>query len=248
MSPVPLPTLSIFFPMYNEEENIRPAINTAREECELLLANAQIRDYELIVVDDASSDATGKIADELSEADPRVRVVHHPRNRKLGGAIKTGFASATGDLVLYSDADLPFDMAEVAKALRIQRLYDADIVSAYRMDRTGEGYLRALYTWLYNNMLHVLFGVRIRDVNFSFKLCRRAMFEHVVLKSEGSFIDAELIIRASRMGFRITQFGADYFPRIRGTSTLASPAVIMKIVKDMLTLRRELQAIRPLAR
>jgi hypothetical protein len=74
------------------------------------------------------------------------------------------------------------------------------------------------------------------------------MFEHVVLKSEGSFIDAELIIRASRMGFRITQFGADYFPRIRGTSTLASPAVIRKIVKDMLTLRRELQAIRPLAR
>ena len=246
MSPVPLPTLSIFFPMYNEEENIRPAINTAREECELLLANAQIRDYELIVVDDASSDATGKIADELSEADPRVRVVHHPRNRKLGGAIKTGFASATGDLVLYSDADLPFDMAEVGQAIRLMRYYDADIVSAYRFDRTGEGAARAVYTFFYNVLIRRLFGVRMRDINFAFKLCRGEIFEHIELRSEGSFIDAELIIRARKLGYQVIQFGVDYFPRTRGESTLASLAVIRTILREMFALRKELRSLQPI--
>lgn len=239
------PSLSIFFPMYNEEENIRPALATATETCEKLCATGQIRSYELIVVDDASKDATGKIADEIALADPHVRVVHHPVNRKLGGAMKSGFAAATGDLILYSDADLPFDMDELVKAVRIQRLYDADIVSVYRHDRTTEGLVRSVYTHAYNALLWVLFGLRIRDVNFSFKLCRRAIFEHIELQSEGSFIDAELLIRAERLGYRIMQFGTDYFPRIRGTSTLASPGVILTIVSEMRSLRRELKSIQP---
>ncbi|HEY5874070.1 MAG TPA: glycosyltransferase family 2 protein, partial [Ilumatobacteraceae bacterium] len=107
---VPAPTLSIFFPMYNEEENILPAIDAAQVVCRELVERDELASYELIVVDDASTDATGKIADELAAADPRIRVVHHPVNRKLGGSIKTGFAASTGDLILYTDADLPFDM------------------------------------------------------------------------------------------------------------------------------------------
>ncbi len=239
------PSLSIFLPMFNEEENIRPAIETAKETCEAMLSSAQIRSYEIIIVNDASSDGTGKIADELAATDPTVRVVHHPVNRKLGGAMKSGFAAASGELVLYSDADLPFDMNELMKAVRVQRLYDADIVSVYRHDRTTEGLLRAVYTHAYNGLLWLLFGLRIRDVNFSFKLCRRSIFDHITLASEGSFIDAELLIRAERLGYRIVQFGTDYFPRIRGTSTLASPGVIVKIVTEMRSLRRELKSIRP---
>jgi len=239
------PSLSIFLPMFNEEENIRPALGTAKSTCQTMLAEGQIRSYELIVVDDASTDATGKIADEMAAADPHVRVVHHPVNRKLGGAMQSGFAAATGDLILYSDADLPFDMNELIKAVRIQKLYDADIVSVYRHDRTTEGFVRSVYTHAYNVLLWVLFRVRIRDVNFSFKLCRRSIFEQISLKSEGSFIDAELLIRAERLGFRIMQFGTDYFPRIRGTSTLASPGVIVKIVSEMRSLHRELKSIRP---
>jgi glycosyltransferase involved in cell wall biosynthesis len=162
--------------------------------------------------------------------------------------MKSGFAAASGDLILYSDADLPFDMNELIKAVRVQRLYEADIVSVYRHDRTTEGLLRAVYTHAYNGLLWLLFGLRIRDVNFSFKLCRRAIFEHITLESEGSFIDAELLIRAERLGYRIMQFGTDYYPRVRGTSTLASPGVIFTIVSEMRHLRRELKSIEPVAR
>jgi glycosyltransferase involved in cell wall biosynthesis len=238
--------LSIFFPMWNEEAYIRRAVDAGREACRSLVDAGEIADYELIVVDDASTDATPAIADELAATDPHVKVVHHPVNRKLGGSMKTGFAAATGDVVLYTDADLPFDMAEVPKALRLLRYYEADIVSAYRFDRTGEGTLRGVYTLVYNLLIRALFGVQMRDINFAFKLCRARVFEHIELRSEGSFIDAELIIRARRLGYDVIQFGVDYFPRTRGESTLSSMRVIRRIVREMLALRRELRSITPI--
>ena len=159
--------------------------------------------------------------------------------------MKSGFAAATGDLVLYTDADLPFDMHDVHKAIRLLRYYDADIVSAYRFDRTGEGYVRTVYSFFYNMLVRVLFGVRMRDINFAFKLARTRVFEHVELKSEGSFIDAELIVRARKFGYTVIQFGVDYFPRTRGVSTLSSPAVILKILNEARILRREIRSITP---
>jgi hypothetical protein len=96
-------------------------------------------------------------------------------------------------------------------------------------------------------MVRWTFRIKARDINFAFKLCRRRMFEHVHLESEGSFIDAELWIRASRLGYEIVQIGVDYFPRTRGESTLASPAIIVKILREMFRLRRELLELQPLA-
>jgi cellulose synthase/poly-beta-1,6-N-acetylglucosamine synthase-like glycosyltransferase len=159
--------------------------------------------------------------------------------------MKSGFAAATGDLVLYTDADLPFDMHDVHKAMRLLRYYEADVVSAYRFDRTGEGYVRTVYSFFYNMLVRVLFGVRMRDINFAFKLCRTRVFEHVQLKSEGSFIDAELVVRAQKHGYTVIQFGVDYFPRTRGVSTLSSPRVILKILNEARTLRREIRRITP---
>jgi glycosyltransferase involved in cell wall biosynthesis len=237
--------LSIFFPMWNEEEYIGRALSAGRDACERLIELGEITDYELLVIDDASTDATGRIADEMAASDRHVRVVHHPVNRKLGGSLKTGFAEARGDLVLYTDADLPFDMDELVKACRLLRYYEADIVSAYRFDRTGEGYVRVVYSQFYNWLVRVLFGVRIRDVNFAFKLVRRPVLDAVTLHSEGSFIDAELVVAAMGYGFKVVQFGVDYFPRTRGISTLSSPTVIVKILREMFTLRRELRAIGP---
>ena len=245
MTSEPFRKLSMFFPMWNEEAYIERAIGYAKEECELLLAAGQILDYELIVVNDASTDNTAQMADAMAIADPHVKVVHHPVNRKLGGSIKSGFAAATGDVVLYSDADLPFDMAEVGRAVRLMRYYDADIVSAFRHDRTGEGSSRAIYTFFYNILIRRLFGVRLRDINFAFKLCRTRIFEHITLQSEGSFIDAELIIRTKKLGFDVIQFGVDYFPRTRGESTLASLGVIKTILREMFALRKELRDIKP---
>ena len=242
-SSAPFQLLTIFFPMWNEEEYLHRALGAAREACDVLIEQGEIADYELLIVDDASTDTTPQLADAEAARDPRVRVVHHPVNRKLGGSLKTGFAEARGDLILYSDADLPFDMDELVKACRVLRHYEADIVSTYRLDRTGEGYVRTIYSFFYNSLVRVFFGVRLRDVNFAFKLCRRQIFDHVKLESEGSFIDAELVIRAMKYGYRVVQFGVDYFPRTRGVSTLSSPGVIVKILKEMWALRSDLQKI-----
>ena len=235
--------LSVFYPMWNEEDYIERAMRFGKRACEDLVESGDIADYELIIIDDKSTDRTPEIADAMAAADPHVRVIHHDRNRKLGGSMKTGFAAATGDLVLYTDADLPFDMDELPRAVRLLRDYEVDIISAYRFDRTGEGSLRSIYTFVYNTLIKALFGVKVRDINFAFKLCRRRIFEHVELKSEGSFIDAELIIRSTRLGYEIMQMGVDYFPRTRGVSTLSSPGVIVTMLKEMWGLRKDLDGI-----
>jgi glycosyltransferase involved in cell wall biosynthesis len=241
----PFERLSIFFPMWNEELYIARAVNAARAVCLELVEAGQILDYELIVVDDASTDATPELADAMAAEDPHVRVLHHAQNRKLGGSLKSGFAAATGDVVLYTDADLPFEMAELVRALRVLHTYEVDMVSAYRLDRTGEGPRRAVYSFFYNGLVQLLFGTRVRDINFAFKLCRRRVLDQVTLKSEGSFIDAELVIRAQRSGFQVLKIGVDYFPRTRGVSTLSSFAVIKAMVLEMVHLRGELKHVVP---
>jgi len=234
-------SLSVVFPMWNEEAYVEATLAAAGEVCRQLVAEGEIGGYELIVVDDASTDATGAIADAVAAADPAVRVVHHPVNRTLGGSVRSGFAAATGELVLYTDADLPCDLGELAKACRLMRYHNADIVSAYRHDRTGEGPRRALYSWAYNWLVRLVFAMYLRDVNFAFKLVRRRVLDKVELTSEGSFFDVELLVRATRKGFKVIQFGVDYFPRSRGVSTLSSASVIRAIVADLARLRRELR-------
>jgi len=237
--------ISAFFPMRNEEEYINRAVDAAREACQELIDDGEVSDYEILIVDDASTDATPRIADELADADPHVRVVHHPKNRKLGGSVKTGFTEAKGDLVLYTDADLPFDLEEVPRAVRLLQVQEADMLVAYRFDRTAEGTRRALYTWGYSVIIRALFGLKIRDVNFAFKLFRRSLLDRFVLKSGGSFIDAELVVRTLKAGGQIIQIGVDYFPRTRGESKLASGKVIARILSELTSLWRELRSARP---
>src|SRR5688572_25911916 len=240
-------TLSIVFPMWNEESSIRLAVDSAIEAGDALVASNDIDRYDIVIVDDASTDDTPAIADDLHAARPdRVSVVHHEHNKGLGGSIKTGLAHATGDLVLYTDADLPCDLLDgLQRAVRLARIYDADIVSAYRHDRTAEGPRRAVYSLVYNSLIRFGFGLRVRDVNFAFKLFRRPALDAVVpnLASDGSFIDAEMLLRAHRLGFHVIQFGVDYFPRTRGVSTLSSGSTIAKIVQEMAALRPALNAI-----
>jgi glycosyltransferase involved in cell wall biosynthesis len=230
------PSISVVFPMWNEEDYIRRAVAAAKD-----ILREITDDHEIVIVDDASTDRTGAIADELARADPKIRVLHNPRNRTLGGTLRAGYAAATKDLILYTDADLPFDLQELPRAVRLLEYQQADVLSAYRFDRTLEGPVRAVYTFFYTRLVRLLFGLRVKDVNFAFKLFRRSLLDRFELKSEGSFIDAEFLIRARKAGAQVIQIGVDYFPRSRGQSTLANPRVILKILREMLGMWPELR-------
>ena len=222
--------------MFNEQAYIRRAVEAARAVLE-----AKLPDWEIVIVDDASTDATPALADTLAREDPRVRVLHNPVNRRLGGALRAGYEAATKDLVFYTDADLPIDLRELPRAVRLLEYQEADVVAGYRFDRTSEGLVRAVYTFCYNHLIRTLFGLRVRDVNFAFKLFRRSVLQKFRLTSDGSFIDAEFLLRARKAGCPIIQIGLDYFPRTRGTSTLASVPVILAILRDMAARWRELR-------
>jgi glycosyltransferase involved in cell wall biosynthesis len=226
--PVTSKSVSLFFPAWNEEAYVERAVARAQD------ALSEVTDdYEIIIVNDASTDGTREIAEDLAHRDGRIRVVSHEQNLKLGGALKTGFREARKDIVVYSDIDLPFDLSEVQRAIRLMEYLEADLVCGYRLDRTSEGPKRILYSYAYNLLIRGLFGVYIKDINFSFKVVRREVLRSITLKSEGSFIDAELVCKAIRKGYRVFQIGVDYFPRTRGTSTLASPQVIAKMLVEL---------------
>jgi glycosyltransferase involved in cell wall biosynthesis len=230
------PSVSLVIPMFNEEENIEHAIACAveaLEECS--------DDWEIIIVDDASTDLSAEIVERLSAADRRIRLLRHQANQKLGGTLRTGYAAVTKSLAVYMDADLPFDPHVIGRAIQALRVTRADMIAGYRLDRTAEGLRRTVYSYLYNSLIGLLFGWPHRDINFSFKLMRREVLQAVELRSEGSLIDAELIVKAKNLGFVIQQLGLDYYPRTRGLSTLSSPAVIGKILRELIRLYPEMR-------
>jgi glycosyltransferase involved in cell wall biosynthesis len=231
-----LSSVSVVIPMFNEEESIEHAL-----ECAVAGLESYGGDYEVVVVDDASTDRSAELVERAARENPSIRMVRHEENRKLGAALRTGFAAASKDVVLYMDADLPFDPHEIGRAVRILEVTCADVLAGYRFDRTTEGFRRTVYSYFYNALIGFLFRWPHRDINFSFKLMRREVLEAVELKSEGSLIDAELIVKARNLGFVIQQLGVDYFPRTRGVSTLSSPAVIVKMLRELVALYPEMR-------
>jgi glycosyltransferase involved in cell wall biosynthesis len=228
------PSISLFFPAWNEEDYVERGVQLAREVLKDLSD-----DFEIIIVDDASTDRTPEIADGLARRFPEVRVVHHPVNLKLGGAMKSGFSASTKDFVVYTDMDLPWDLRELGKALHLMQYLEADMLCAFRHDRTSEGVKRIVYSLVYNALVRSVFDINVKDINFSFKVVHRRVLESLELKSSGSFVDAELVIKAIKRGFRVFQMGVDYFPRTRGVSTLASPQVISKMLRELVGLYAE---------
>ena len=228
--------VSVVVPMHNEEKSVGPLLDLALD-----TLPRHVDEFEIVLVDDASKDETVAVVEARSAADSHIRLVRHETNRGLGGALKTGFGAATKEWILYTDCDLPWDLEETGRAFRAAEITGSDFISGYRHDRTGEGVLRTLYSFVYNGLVHSAFGVPIRDVNFSCKLFRRRLLEGMTLKSEGSFIDAELISRCYGRGTVIQQIGLDYFPRTRGVSTLSSPRVVFKILAELLALAPDIR-------
>jgi dolichol-phosphate mannosyltransferase len=206
------PTLSLVMPAYNEAGNIERAVRAAAA------AGAQAGTYEVVVVDDGSRDQTGeRLAALAAELGPRLRVVRHEKNRGYGAALRSGFAAAEGDLVFYTDSDNQFDLSELSSVIPLMREWDA--VLGYRIDRK-DARRRLLTSWVFNRLSCTVFGLRVRDLNCSFKLFRREVLRALPLESDDFFIDTEMVVRLHRAGFRYVERGVTHLPRLSGHSTV----------------------------
>ena len=161
----PRPALSLVFPVCDEERNLEALLESA-----LSIGSRIAADLELVIVDDGSRDRSAEIIDQWQNADVRIRVVRHPANRGYGAALRSGLKEARGELVFFSDADLQFELAEVAKLL--EHTDDFDIVAGYRSPRR-DPWPRRLLAWGWGCMIRALFGLQIRDIDCAFKVFRR---------------------------------------------------------------------------
>lgn len=231
------PRLSFFFPAFNEEENVAETVRRALDEIGPLVGGS----IEVLVVDDGSTDRTPELADALAASHAEVRV-HHQPNRGYGGALKAGFANASGELICFSDGDLQFDLKEMQRLL--DRLHDGekqpvDAVIGYRIKRR-DPFHRIFIAKTYNAIVSVLFGLRVRDIDCAMKLFRREVFEGLRLDADGPFLSAELLIKLRALGVRMAQVGVNHYPRAAGTNTGASFTKILRTFRDLLLLRAAL--------
>ncbi len=222
-------SLSIVLPAYNEKDNLGTAVREA-----VRVGRLMAPEVEVVVVDDASVDGTGALADRLAEEIPELRGLHHVANRGLGGALQTGFAAASKEWVFYTDSDLPIRMDDALGALPLTE--QADAVLGWRRSRP-ESWRREANSRIYNWMVRTAFRLQVRDVNFAFKLFKRSYLERMSLRAEGSFIDAELILELRRTGARFAEMGLDYCPRVAGVSTLGGFKVVPRMLWEMVKYR-----------
>ncbi len=225
-------SISVFFPCYNEQDNITRVVEQALTVLEKLNA-----DFEVIIVNDGSSDGTGQIAEEIAGQKDRVKVVHHRTNLGYGAALQSGFKAATKELVFYTDGDGQFDINEMPPLLRLMEQYD--IVSCYRLNRQ-DSLIRKINGWCWTKLVCLLFGMKIRDIDCAFKLYKREIFDNIKLVSTGALIDAEILARAVRKGYRVTQQGIHHYPRTAGAQTGANLRVILRAFKELLKLRSQI--------
>lgn len=230
-------SLSVFFPAYNEQDIIAKTVENASRAVAPLAD-----DYEIIVVDDGSQDRTAAVVEDLARRDPRVRLVSHPQNQGYGAALRTGFANARKELVFFSDADGQFDLAELSGLLPM--LKRAPVVLGYRIRRSDPVY-RLFIAKVYNIVIRLTFGLRVRDIDCAFKLFQRSVLEGVELESDGAFISSELLIKLRRKQTPMVERGVHHYPRTTGASKGATPAVILKTIRDVVQLRlgRPLKAV-----
>ena len=210
------PEFSFFVPFFNERESLPIALDT------LLAAFAPLRKdgLEVILVDDGSSDGSESIADEYAVAHPVVRVVRHPRNLGYGRAMCTGFRACRGQVVGYTDADLPADPLRYVEAL--EQMDGIDLLLGYPTEHVQRRH-RRVYTAGFNALVRVMFGVHVRNINFSFKLLRRRIVDRLTLNAQSGFVDAQIVIEAHRAGAVIREIPIVFQPRRAGTSHFDSP-------------------------
>lgn len=223
-------SLSIFFPAYNEEDNIAL---TVKKTVRVVEESPYVREYEIIIVNDGSTDGTAREALALARAYPAVRVINHGENRGYGAALQTGLNAATKEYVFFTDADLQFDILELQNLILQLPQYDA--VIGYRAPRR-DSFMRLLNAWGWNTLNRLLFGLRVMDIDCAFKLFKREQVQRLSLRSTGAMISAETLIRLLQAGARIKEIPVSHLPRMYGSPTGARPAVIMRALQEMVSL------------
>jgi glycosyltransferase involved in cell wall biosynthesis len=218
-------SISVFFPCFNEQATVEPLTRKSISVLEKLTD-----DFEVIIVNDGSTDDTAGIADRLAGEIPQVRVIHHPGNLGYGLALQSGFRAATKELIFYTDGDSQFNVAELTDILPLIDRYD--IVSCYRISRQ-EGLVRKLNAFCWTRLVCLLFGLKLRDIDCAFKLYRRSLFEGMRLVSTGALIDTEILARAARKGCTIVQRGVRHYPRVAGRPTGANLRVIIRAFREL---------------
>lgn len=218
--------LSIFFPAYNDSGTIASLVITALQSARTITS-----DFEVIVVNDGSVDHTADVADELARQYPEVRVVHHPVNRGYGGALRTGFATASKEFVFYTDGDAQYDPSEMTVLWQAMHA-DVDLVNGYKISRS-DPFHRIVIGRVYHHTVKTLFGLKVRDVDCDFRLMRRSVFERVRLEKNSGVICLEMMKKIQDAGFRIAEVPVHHYHRTHGKSQFFNFRRIGKTALDV---------------
>ena len=234
------PRLSLVFPVFDEELNIGVLLDTALD-----VAPQLAPDFEIVVVDDGSRDGSAREVHARAAADRRIRMVHHPSNLGYGAALRSGLREARGELVFFSDADLQFDLSELAALLHHTERFD--VVAGYRAPRR-DPVGRRLLAWGWGLLVRMLFGLPVRDIDCAFKVFRRPVLESMPIASIGAFVNTEILVRARHAGYRIRQVPVSHRRRRHGRQSGANPRVILRALLELASLYRELRPRSPRTR
>ena len=222
-----LPELSIFFPFWNEEKNIEKVVTDA-----IPVAEKIAEKWEIIMVDDGSTDDTRKIAEQLAKKDKRLRLVSHKPNRGYGAALTSGFVHASYQYIVFVDGDAQFDFSEVTRF--VENIATADMVIGFRKKRRDKKLFKRL---LLMNLLKVwdfvLFRFSFRDIDCGFKMFTRSAVDQLLpLRSEGAMITTEILAKAKRKKLSIVEVGVTHYPRELGHQSGANFPVIIRAVLE----------------
>ncbi len=215
-----LQSLSVFFPCYNEAANVPLFLQEAFDVLPKLAHT-----YEIIVVDDGSSDGTSEVADSFAKQYPEVRVIHHENNRGYGAALRTGFETAKHEWVFFTDGDQQFRLAELAKLIEYAPRFP--VVIGYRRHR-ADGGIRAMNAGIFKIYIDLLFRLHVKDIDCAFKLLRRDVLRAIHLESTGAFTSSELLYKLKKYGVVWKQVPVNHLLRKFGNSTGNNPKVVIK--------------------
>ena len=226
--------LSVFLPAFNEEENIKKTTLNVKNVLKEISES-----WEIIVVDDGSTDNTSELVKDLSKKDKRIRLVRHSKNKGYGGALKTGFKSAKYPWVVFLDSDGQFDFSEVKKF--IEKSKGVDLVLGYRLKRS-DSLSRKLFTWGWNLFPKIILGLKARDYSCGFKMIRKKVFDDIQpLVGEEKVTQIEMLVKAQRKGYKFAEVGVSHYPRMGGKATGANIKVVIKSMRDLLSLWKKLR-------